>query len=268
MDQRTLQNKLTDLPLGSIRYFGSVTSTNDLAARWAQAGAPDNSLVVANEQTAGRGRSQRAWYTPKDAALAFSLILKESSLQDEPAHLPRFTALGALAVCETLNEAFPPMLPAQIKWPNDVVATRRKLAGVLAEAHWRGEQLTAIILGIGINIAPQAIPPDEKLDFPATSVESVLEKSIDRWSLLYSVLEKLLALRPHIQSPEFIQGWEHRLAFRGEWVSIHRQGQLAMEAQVGGLEADGSLKVRDRSDQVHRLQAGEIRLRPIDRSSK
>jgi biotin-(acetyl-CoA carboxylase) ligase len=82
------------------------------------------------------------------------------------------------------------------------------------------------------------------------------------------VLEKLIALRPHIQSSEFIQGWEHRLAFRGEWVLIHSQRQPPMEAQIGGLDMDGSLRVRDRSGQVHQLQAGEIRLRPIDRSSK
>ncbi len=268
MDQRTLEEQLSDLSLGSIRYFGSVTSTNDVAARWAQAGAPDLSLVATNEQTAGRGRMQRSWYTPQDAALAFSLILKADKLDDELAHLPRYTALGALAVCETLNEALPPVLPAQIKWPNDVLAARRKLAGILVEAHWHGDDLIAIILGIGINIAPPSVPPPEKLDFPATCVESVLEKNVDRWSLMHSVLEKVIALRPHIQSPDFIRAWEHRLAFRGEWVQIYIEGQDPLEAQIGGLDMDGSLRVRDRMGEIHHLQAGEVQLRLVDSSLK
>src|SRR4030042_3910780 len=109
MDQLILQKALQDLTLGALRYFGSLTSTNDLAARWAQAGAPDLALVVADEQTAGRGRMNRRWFTPPGVALAFSLILKDSGADrpqnvHQPAHLIRYPALGAVAVCEALNQ--------------------------------------------------------------------------------------------------------------------------------------------------------------------
>jgi BirA family biotin operon repressor/biotin-[acetyl-CoA-carboxylase] ligase len=170
MDQTSLQALLADLPLGSVRYFATVGSTNDLAGRWVEAGAPDLALVAADEQTAGRGRLNRRWITPPSSALAFSLVLKNPVEAD----VLRYTALGALAVCDALNAALSPVLPAQIKWPNDVIATRRKLAGVLAEAHWQGESLTAVILGIGINVAPPSVPPDEQLNYPATCVESVV----------------------------------------------------------------------------------------------
>jgi len=279
MDQASLEKLLSGLPLGGMRYFNTIGSTNDLAARWAAAGAPDHSLVVADEQTAGRGRMQRRWLTPPGAALAFSLVLSPASLVlsssslvlspsglevDFPELMPRLAALGALAVCDTLNAALPPMLPAQIKWPNDVLATRRKLAGVLAEAHWHGDQLQAVILGIGINVAPDSVPPAEALDFPATCLEVVLESSVDRWELLRAVLVKLLEWRQRLDSADLVKAWERRLAFRGEWVRLLQEGASPLEGQVLGLNPDGALRLRLRSGEVAAFSAGEIRLRPTD----
>lgn len=258
MDQATLEALLSDLPLGAVRYFETVSSTNDLAARWAEAGARDLSLVVANEQTAGRGRFGRRWFTPRDAALAFSLILRH--LEREA--LLSCTALGALAVCDALNTALPPLFPAQIKWPNDVIVKRRKLAGVLAEAHWHGDQFVALILGIGINVAPPSVPPADQIDFPATCVEAVLEKAVDRWGLLHAVLEKLLYWRPRLGSAEFMMAWNARLAFRGEWVNVTLEGQPPREGQVLGLSPQGYLRLRDASGQAYDLRAGVINLRP------
>lgn len=268
MDQASLGRLLAGLPLGAVRYFSSVTSTNDLAARWAQAGAPDLSMVVADEQTAGRGRMDRRWITPQGAALAFSLILKKSAEAQEvdldmPTHVVRFTALGALAVCDALNQALPPMLPSQIKWPNDVLAQRKKLAGVLVEVQWNGNRLASIILGIGINVAPASVPPSEELRFPATCVEDVVETKVDRWGLLRAVLERLLYWRQRLDSPEFIQNWNMRLAFRGEWVHLAIQDRPPLEAQVLGLSPDGSLRARLRSGEVINLRMGEIYLRPL-----
>jgi BirA family biotin operon repressor/biotin-[acetyl-CoA-carboxylase] ligase len=261
MDQGTLEELLADLPLGSVRYFATLGSTNDLAARWAEAGAADLSLVVADEQTAGRGRNQRRWLTPAGSALAFTLVLRQG--KDELlAYMAQVTALGALATCDTINAALPPMTPAQVKWPNDVVASRRKLAGVLAEAHWRGEQLVALILGVGINVAPASVPPAETLDFPATCVEAEVGTSVDRWELLHAVLKNLLVWREHLKDPGFIPAWERRLAFRGEWVNLLAECKEPCEGQVMGLDPDGSLRMRLRSGEVASFQFGEIRLRP------
>jgi len=254
MDQVSFQQLLSDLPLGAMRYFATVGSTNDLAKRWADAGAPDLSLVAADEQTAGRGRLERRWYTSPGAGLAFSLILQPVGQAVFP-----YTALGALAVCDALNAA----LPAQIKWPNDVIASRRKLAGVLAEAHWRGEELTAVILGIGINVALHSIPPDEELSYPATYVEAVVESPVDRWGLLHAVLEKLLFWRDRLGTPEFVMAWGAKLAFRGEWVQVAFEDKPPLEGQVLGLTAEGRLRLRDRAGEVHDLYGGELNVRPV-----
>ncbi len=261
MDQRTLETKLANINLGGIRYFGSVTSTNDLALRWAEAGARDLALVAANEQTAGRGRQDRIWFTPPDSALAFSLVLRPQSSK-EYSNTQLYTALGALAVCETLNEAFPSVFPAQIKWPNDIVVNQRKLAGILAEAQWQGDQLQSVVIGVGINVATQSVPPAETIDFPATSVETVLGQKIDRWGMLHAVLTKMIELRTAMASPNFIKAWDLRLAFRGEWVYISKKDGPVRELQIAGLGENGALRVRDRTGKVHLLQFGEIKLRP------
>jgi BirA family transcriptional regulator, biotin operon repressor / biotin---[acetyl-CoA-carboxylase] ligase len=280
MDQRELEGLLADLPMGQIRYFPKVGSTNDLASRWAQAGAPDFSLVASDEQIAGRGRLNRRWVTYPGTGLAFSLVLRAENLPietfsgeeswDKHTNLSRLTALGALAVCETLNEALPPMLPAQIKWPNDVIATRRKLAGVLVELNWSGEQLKSAILGVGVNVTPLSLPPENELDFPATCVEEVVGKPVDRWDLFHAILSNLLVWRERLPTEMFMHAWQGRLAFRGEWVRIINDaggdGETGeeQEGQIAGINPDGSLRLRLSTGEITALQFGEIRLRQID----
>lgn len=280
MDQRSLEDLLADLPLGSVRYFGQVGSTNDVAIRWASAGAADLSLVVADEQIAGRGRLNQRWFTPPGAGLAFSLVLRPENLPIEITNdaapekqhtvITRLTALGALAVCETLNQALPPMLPAQIKWPNDVIATRRKLAGVLVETQWYGSQLESAIVGIGVNVTPQAVPPQDVLSFPATCVEDVIGSTIDRWALLAELLANFLHWKQRLTAEEFMHAWLGRLAFRGEWVIVLTDTEAAeetlpvREGQVTRLDPDGSLRLRLRSGEIVSIRVGEIRLRPAE----
>jgi BirA family transcriptional regulator, biotin operon repressor / biotin---[acetyl-CoA-carboxylase] ligase len=260
MDLHALEQALADLPLGPLRYFGQTGSTNADAALWAEAGAPDLALVIADEQTAGRGRLGRRWLTPPGAALAFSLVLRPGSGDWTPAHL---TALGALAVCNALLEGY--QLAAQIKWPNDVLLERRKLGGILVEAYWQGETLETAILGIGVNVTQAAVPDEAEVVFPATCVEAWSRSPVDRLELLHSVLRRLLEWRPRLGSDEFLHAWEERLAFRNEWVRVSPGNGEALppeihEGQIQGLEADGGLRLRNHAGQVFTLHAGELSL--------
>jgi BirA family biotin operon repressor/biotin-[acetyl-CoA-carboxylase] ligase len=273
MDQETLSRILAGLPLGGIRYFSSTGSTNDQAARWIEEGARDLALVVADQQTAGRGRMGRSWHTPPEAALAFSLVLFPE--QDDPYVLPRHTALGALAVGDALQSLYG--LRSKIKWPNDVLLEQRKVSGVLVEAQWSGGELAALVLGVGINVAPASVLKDSQLRFPATCIEDYLGRKVDRVELLHMVLEKLLEWRPRLSDQAFLQSWEERLAFRGEWVQLFRgqspgkdglphdlEGQPAPvhEGEIIGLAPDGSLRLRTRSGEVVIIHVGEVRLGP------
>jgi len=279
MNSAAIAAALDRLAIGPIQYFEQIDSTNVEAARWVEKGCPDLALIVADEQTAGRGRAGRRWFTPAGTALAFSLVLKAGAELSErtwsvsPDLLPRVTALGALAVCETLQSLYG--LPAQIKWPNDVLCFGRKCCGVLAEALWQGEELAAIILGIGINVKPASVPPDEALTFPATCIETAVEESgmkaqtVDRPELLEAVVKELLNWQPQVGSDEFIQAWEKRLAYLNQWVRVSQstgrtdEGQTsALEGQVLGLEPDGRLRLRDRSGKIITIRSGELNLRP------
>lgn len=269
MKQNELESRLADLSLGGIRYLDRVDSTNDEAARWIAAGAPDLALVIANEQTAGRGRFGHQWFTPPEAALAFSLVVYPT-LQDANL-LPRMTALGSLAVCDALRNRYG--LSAQIKWPNDILLERRKAAGVLVEAQWTGSRLAAMVLGIGINVSPAAVPPDAEVRFPATCVDNARGKPVDRVELLYGILAEFIHRRMRVSAPEFLKAWENHLAYRGEWVQVFagEQGDgntgiekpPLQEGQVIGLAADGSLRLITRSGEVVTAQFGEVRLRPV-----
>jgi BirA family transcriptional regulator, biotin operon repressor / biotin---[acetyl-CoA-carboxylase] ligase len=272
MDSEMLSASISDLWPGSVRFFEQIDSTNSAAARWADTGASDLALVVADEQTAGRGRQGRRWFTPAGAALAFSLVFRElpdAVSESEAGHTPgsfmRLTALGALAVCQALRERY--ALPAEIKWPNDVLVGRRKLAGILVEATWLGDQLQAAILGIGINIAPQSVPAAAELSFPATCVQEALGRSLDRWELLPAVLDNLLKWKTRLNSPDFLAAWDGYLAFKGEWVRIFENdpsGGNPRQGCVLGLDDQGRLCLQDSSGEAFSLLTGALNLRPAE----
>ncbi|MBI3158559.1 MAG: biotin--[acetyl-CoA-carboxylase] ligase [Chloroflexi bacterium] len=264
MDEKRLLAALSGLPVGRVAYFASIGSTNDLAAEWAAAGAPDLSVVLADEQTAGRGRAGRRWFTPKGSALAFSLTLRPENL---PNCDPTLVAgLGALAAAEALQDLYG--LATQIKWPNDVLLGGRKACGVLAEAHWLGSQLQALVLGIGINLARSSVPPEEFLSLPATCVEAETGYVVEPAALARAVVQSLLAWRPKLSEQEFIAAWEERLAYRGERVTLSA-GPETLTGCLLGMEPDGRLRLEIASGKIRRVEAGEIRLRrEVDSAGK
>jgi len=260
MDEQTLRSGLADLPIPAMQYFDNLPSTNDLALDWAENGAPDFSLVAADSQSAGRGRLGRRWVTRAGAALAFSLVLRPSPL--ETAHLALFSPLAGLAVSLALEKLY--SLQPMIKWPNDVLLERKKVAGILAEAAWQGQKVNGVILGIGINVASSSVPPAHELLFPATSVEQETGQAVDRIRLLRSVLEEVLAWRLTLGSARFMQAWEQRLAFRGEWVEASQLGKAALHGQVVRIDQDGNLIIVDNRGKEISITAGDIHLRPVD----
>jgi BirA family transcriptional regulator, biotin operon repressor / biotin---[acetyl-CoA-carboxylase] ligase len=256
MNLPELKATLSKLPLGAIRYFDSIGSTNDEALAWAANEAKDLSLVVANEQTAGRGRLDRPWFTPPSTALAFSLILRPRA--DEVPHLSRIVGLAALALADSFGMLG---LAPQIKWPNDILLNGRKAAGILIESVWSGEDVDCVVIGIGINVAKSSVPSTDILRFPAISLEHVLGEAPDRSKLLHNILASLIALRPHIRTDSFMKSWEKLLAYHGRQVRVEMGGEQSVTGKVIGLEADGSLKLLDENDKTVTVRFGDVRLR-------
>ena len=257
MNQNELKKALAKLPLGDVRYFDSIGSTNNEALAWATGGAKDLSLVIADEQTAGRGRLDRKWFTPKGTALAVSLILRLTPA--EKPYLTRVVGLAALAVADALRTRG---LNAQIKWPNDVLLNGRKLTGILVESVWSGEDVDCVVVGIGMNVLKEAVPSADLLLFPATSLEEVLGSTVQREIVLHDILAGIIALRPHLGSDAFIASWEKVLAFRGEQVQAEQGDGSMLTGKLLGLEPDGSLKLSDETGNSITVRFGDVRLRP------
>src|SRR5687767_13635776 len=162
--------------------FDSLPSTNTELARQASEGAGEGLSIVADEQTAGRGRLQRAWSSPKGAGLYFSILLQPTIAPDQ---WPLLTFMAALAVGDALSEACD--VNTDIKWPNDLLSGEGKICGILAESV---ETPTgrAVIVGIGINLTADAYPPEIAT---ATSVAESSRRTPERETLLAALLRAL-----------------------------------------------------------------------------
>lgn len=273
MDQNSLESSLADLYLPAIRFYQSIGSTNDEAGKWIRSGAPDLALIIADEQTAGRGRAQRRWISPQGASLAFSLILLSPPFDVQL--LTRLSGLGAVAVRGALQRNYD--IPVQIKWPNDILIDQKKAGGVLVEAQWSGETLKGVVIGIGINIAPESVSAINLspvgLNFPATCIESEFGRPVDRLELLHAILQELLSWLPRLSHPDFIHEWESSLAFCDQWVELST-GDISARSQPGydlalrevgkviGLSQNGALKIITRTGKLVTVSVGEVHLRP------
>jgi|SRR5271157_898267 len=255
MNVQELQAALRDFPLGGFRFFESIGSTNDEALAWASQDASDLSIMIADEQTNGRGRLGRKWFTPPQTALAFSLILRPTP--DEIKYPARVTGLGALALTDAILKLG---LHPQIKWPNDVLINGKKTAGILVESTWTGEIVDAFVLGLGINVMRASVPPADQVLFPATSMETELRQPIDRIEFLHDALSSLVAWRSKLGTDEFIRAWEAALAFRGEQIQLFEENEQTVKGELLGLQSDGSLQMRA-NDKILTVQIGEIHLR-------
>jgi BirA family biotin operon repressor/biotin-[acetyl-CoA-carboxylase] ligase len=258
MYQNELEKLPSKLPLGDIKYFDSIGSTNDEALAWAANDAKDLSLVIADEQTAGRGRLDRLWSTPPGTALAFSLILRPTA--DEKRHLSRTVGWAALAVADSLRMH---QLTPQIKWPNDVLLLGHKVCGILVESVWSGDEIDCVVIGIGINVLKGSIPPETIGQFPPTSLEDELGYAPERAEILFDVLSNLINIRPELGSEEFLSRWNESLAFLGEQVQVEVGSDLPVIGLILGLESDGSLRLRDGHDKTVAVRFGDVRLRPL-----
>ncbi len=261
MNEADVYASLKHLPVSSVRYYESISSTNDAASDWVGEGAENFSLVLANEQTAGRGRRARRWFTPKDSALAFTLILRPETANFSSV----YTVLGALAVCRAIDEIL--SIEAQIKWPNDVLINGLKAAGVLAEAIWEGDRLIAVLIGIGVNVTGESIPKGEHLAYPAGYLEAFSQDHVDRVNLLSSIVGHAVGLMAVITSPEIVKMWDKHLALKGEIVTIFDvDGKVTHTGQVIGINHQGELMLDTESEGVICLSGGEVSLRrsPVD----
>jgi BirA family biotin operon repressor/biotin-[acetyl-CoA-carboxylase] ligase len=236
-------------------HHDSLPSTNDRALAWARAGAPHGALVTADEQTAGRGRLGRRWASPAGEGLYASVVLRPEQVAPGPAWSARWAALG-LAVGLGLREGLARWLPGlRLKWPNDLVCGRSKLAGVLCETRWQGPT-PDVVIGFGINVHQREFPAELR----ATSL--ALELSQGTCPSRQEVLEGVLAaLEPILTGfflggfPAIRAGYERHSAVLGPLTV----GGAAVEGL--GFDDDGALRVRGEDGISRRVESEDVWLR-------
>jgi BirA family biotin operon repressor/biotin-[acetyl-CoA-carboxylase] ligase len=257
MDKTRLEKIRSSLPWINLRFFEETTSTNDAALEWLYEGCSEYSLVCADVQTRGRGRSNRKWITRAGSALAFSIVLFPQ--EEEITHLAHFSPLGALAVCQALESL--PITNVQIKWPNDVLINRKKVCGILSEAQWQEGKLRGLILGIGVNILQGSITDDDPMQFPATSIVKESGLTIQGEDLLALIVKNLHHWRACLGSRRFYDYWMDHLAFRGEKVSVQVNEKETISGILKGVAQDGNLEIELNSGELTRFMIGDVHLR-------
>lgn len=238
------QSLLEQVLTGPFRYLDQVDSANDIARAWLEAGSPDGAVVIAGEQTRGRGRKGRSWHTPPDAALALALILKPHQ-----SFLPRLNMVAALSVYDLAQACGCQNIG--IKWPNDVQVGGRKVCGVLAEAIWEGENLAGAIVGIGVNVRVDF--SGSALKDTAISLEDVVKRRLDRVQLTADLLRRIDHWYRRIETPSVIEEWRARLSTINQTVVVDNVEGVAID-----VCAEGALMIRDASGRIHQTNAGEL----------
>lgn len=219
-----------------VEWHERCTSTNALAAAAAEAGMPQGLLVLAEEQTAGRGRHGRTWTAPPQTSLMLSLLLRPAAEQQATHLLP---LLGGMVLAETLSRHLPERT-VSVKWPNDLLIDGRKAAGLLAEA-----KHDAVVLGLGVNVDWRGVTrPEELAD--ATSVAEAAGRDVDRWRILAGFIGIFSQRYDYWQQvPDgFLDGYRQWCSTLGRVVRVHRLDGSTAQGEATGVDGSGALLVR------------------------
>ncbi len=258
VDKVALRKVLGERLIGNrLLYFLTLTSTNDHARELAEDGWPEGTVVLSEEQTAGKGRTGRAWHSPPGLGLYVSVLLKPLLA---PEKVPLLTLMAALAGARGLKDTGH---EAQIKWPNDLILGARKVGGILADARFRPGAPADVVVGLGLNVNHR------EADFPADllpragSVRLHAGREVDRTEILARVLIRLDEVYASLKAGEeaaLLEAFQASCPMaRGRQVTVHGEGE-PIRGETGGVGAGGALRIITSSG-VREVRAGEVTVR-------
>jgi len=231
---------------GKFHYAQVLESSNDTAAALIRSGAGSGTLVLAEEQTKGRGRGGNQWSCPSGQGLLFSLVLEPDL---DRSLWSRLALAAGVALAEVLEKAG---LPAEIKWPNDIWISGKKCAGVLVEGCE-----DCVIIGMGVNVSVSDFPTG----LNATSVLKESGSEIEREVLLADLVQPIIAWgsRCGADFESVVKAVNRRCAMQGEMIQLRQEGML-LSGMMAGVSEDGYLMLENDGKVEMIAQADEIRL--------
>ena len=232
-------------------------STNTVAFKMAQEGAPEGTVVIADAQTAGKGRLGRVWLSPAGVNLYCSVVLRP---EISPVAACQLTFLSVVAVARAIERCT--ALSPQIKWPNDILICGKKVAGLLNEMNAETEQVNFVVLGIGVNLNMRLAQLDEGLRHPATSLLEEGGVEVDRLGFTRTLLLELDELydRFLVEGEAAVRAeWLERSAIRGRRVRV-QCGEREFSGAVQGVDAFGALLVELDDGTLETVLSGDVTL--------
>lgn len=238
-----------------VHHFFRTDSTQNVAMRLAAEGEPHGSLVIAEEQSAGRGRVGRSWFSEKTSGIYFSLILRPPLA---PVHAPLLTLAAGLAGYEAVRNVTG--LPVDIRWPNDLTIGTRKFAGILTEMLAETDRVHHVVVGVGINVNHTKLPAE--LETIATSLRIEGGRAYSRLEILARLLESFDRYSNRLLTPEgkqtILAGWSAASSYAsGKRVRVST-GTEEFTGTTAGLDANGLLCIRREDGRVEAVLAGDI----------
>jgi len=249
----------TEIVGKEMNYYPSVDSTNRVAKKLAYHGAADGAIVVAEEQTGGKGRLDRKFFSPRGKGIWFSVILRPKFL---PKDAPKCTLMAAVAVAEAMTRF---KLKAEIKWPNDIMHDGRKLVGILTEMTGEIGKITYLVIGVGINVNISRDEFPEDLRGIATSLcEMNGGEELSRVYLLRAVLEEFDRLYREVMASGFdkvLERWKKHNVTLGREIRVISAGDGSyFTGKAIDLNHDGALVV-ETADGLQTVYAGDVSIR-------
>ncbi len=238
----------------NLHYLVQTTSTMDEARRLAEEGAPHGTVVVADEQTAGRGTKGRIWVSPPGQSIHTTLIVRPDIEQ-----LKRLSIISAVAATDAVREATP--LQPTIKWPNDLQMEHRKMGGILIEADWTEGQPHYALVGIGINVNFDPAPWATQIDRPATSLMIELGARQAREPVFAALLNAFERRYQQAGATELHETWISRLNTLNRNVTVTLTNGEAINGRAMGVDQAGALIVQTDDGAERTFIAGEVTLR-------
>lgn len=249
-----VKRKLKTKVIGrKIIYYDEIDSTNQKAKEVAMH-EEEGTILIAEQQNAGKGRLGRSFFSPKYKSLLMSIILKPKI---KPENATKYTLMTAVAIAKILHRM---KVKVGIKWPNDILYEGKKLIGILTESNIESTKINYIVIGIGINVNIKKEEFPNEVKEVATSMYEILSKEVSREEILIALLEEFEELYLNVDFKSILNQWKEYNVTLGKQIKVIPIAEETFNAKAIDIDEEGALKI-ETDKGIETFNAGEISIR-------